>query len=451
MPRKWASKAAGLVTLEAECAKPVDHALPDLLWGHPVLQGQVPPNELEDRAVRNRLAIRDARSLELEDALPIQAPQELVDQPGLADAGLADQHHDRAVASGRLPEPGGQPFELEIASDEGGQPSLSRHLQPCPSRQFRRHGPHPDRLGLPLDRELAEVGEIEIAVGQAMRVRAERDLSGLGDVQDPRGQIGGIAHRRVVHAKVTPDGTHHHRTGIDADPDPEVDTVTLLHVIAKRLQAGPDAQRRAQRAMRVVLVGDRGAEERHHAVAEKLVDGPLVRMDGGEDDLEASIHDFVDGLGIESGRQRGEAGDIREQHGDLLALALDGARRDEDLLGQMLRCVRVRRGEAVLDRSSRRRLPRSSGPGVDGERPERIEDGVRQRGRGAGATRPGGRGGIRGQALPAFVTELARRGVRRTTGEADQPEARTALAAELGRLRVVVAALRTAHASGPRV
>ena len=58
-------------------------------------------------------------------------------------------------------------------------------------------------------------------------------------------------------------------------------------------------QRRAQRAMRVVLVGDRRAEERHHAVAEELVDGALVRVDGGEDDLEASVHDLVDVLGIE--------------------------------------------------------------------------------------------------------------------------------------------------------
>ena len=221
-----------LFALEAERAKPIDHALPDLLSGHPLLQGQVPPNKLEDRAVRNRVAIRDARSLELEDALPVQAAQELVDQPRLADAGLADQHDDRAVAIGGLPVPGGEPYELAIASDQGGQPTLPRDLQPCPPRELRGHGPHPDRLVLSLDLELAEVVEVEIAVGQAMRVRAERDLPGLGDVQDPGGEVGGIAHRRVVHAKVTADGAHHHGSRIDADPDTEIDAVTLLHVVA---------------------------------------------------------------------------------------------------------------------------------------------------------------------------------------------------------------------------
>ena len=42
----------------------------------------------------------------------------------------------------------------------------------------------------------------------------------------------------------------------------------------------------SDRAARVILVGERRAEERHEAVAEELVDRALVAMHLGERDLE---------------------------------------------------------------------------------------------------------------------------------------------------------------------
>ena len=66
-------------------------------------------------------------------------------------------------------------------------------------------------------------------------------------------------------------------------------------------------ERGAQRAMGVILVRDRGAEERHHAVAQELVDRALVAVDDAEDHLEAAVHDLVDLFGIQARRHRGEA------------------------------------------------------------------------------------------------------------------------------------------------
>ena len=54
--------------------------------------------------------------------------------------------------------------------------------------------------------------------------------------------------------------------------------------------AGPDG---------MVLMSQRGTEERHDAVAGKLVDRTLVLVDLIHEDLEAPVHDLVDLLGVE--------------------------------------------------------------------------------------------------------------------------------------------------------
>ena len=70
---------------------------------------------------------------------------------------------------------------------------------------------------------------------------------------------------------------------------------------------GSDAERGLQRAARVVLMGDRGTEERHDAVAEKLIHGALVAVDFGQHELEGPRHEAVDVLRIEAFGEGGEA------------------------------------------------------------------------------------------------------------------------------------------------
>ena len=96
---------------------------------------------------------------------------------------------------------------------------------------------------------------------------------------------------------------------------------------------------------RVVLVGDGGAEERHDAVAEELVDRALVAVHLGQHEVEGAAHEPVHLLGVEALGQRGEPRDVHEEHGHLLALALERAARREDLLGQVLGRVGLGRGE----------------------------------------------------------------------------------------------------------
>ena len=86
----------------------------------------------------------------------------------------------------------------------------------------------------------------------------------------------------------------------------------------------------------MVLVGERGAEERHDPVAHHLVDRALVAVDGLHHAFEHGVEQLARLLGIAVGEQLHRALEVGEEHGDLLALAFEGRLRGEDLLGEVL-------------------------------------------------------------------------------------------------------------------
>src|SRR6185295_16705993 len=167
----------------------------------------------------------------------------------------------------------------------------------------------------------------------------------------------------------------------------------------------------------MVLVGDGRAEQRHDAVPQELVDGALVAVDGGQHDLEDAVHDAVDLFGVEPLGHRREAGHVREDDADLLALAFHRRAAAEDLLGEMAGRVRLRRGEAL-------------GGGGLGSRGGR--------GRAGGATQRGA----------ALTTELLAGRVRGLAGGTDHLQPAATLAAEFLAERVLVTAAAALHRCG---
>ena len=83
------------------------------------------------------------------------------------------------------------------------------------------------------------------------------------------------------------------------------------------------AQRRVAGPHRVILVGERRAEQRHDAVAHHLIDGALVVMDGLHHVFEDGVEEFARLLGITVGQQFHRALEVGEQHRHLLALAFE--------------------------------------------------------------------------------------------------------------------------------
>jgi hypothetical protein len=89
----------------------------------------------------------------------------------------------------------------------------------------------------------------------------------------------------------------------------------------------------------VILVSERGAEEGHDPVAHDLVHRALVAVDRLHHVLEDGVKELPRLLRVAIGKQLHRALKIGEEDRDLLALALEGGLRGEDLLGEVLRGV----------------------------------------------------------------------------------------------------------------
>src|SRR5881409_899247 len=128
--------------------------------------------------------------------------------------------------------------------------------------------------------------------------------------------------------------------------------------LARQIQGGRTG------ALGVVLVGDRGAEERHDAVAGVLVDGPLVSVNAARKDPEQAIEQAMPFLGIDALRELHRAHDVGEEDGDQLALAPERALGRKNLLDKMPRRVGARLGGDCRRREVRATIvaePRAGG------------------------------------------------------------------------------------------
>src|SRR4029453_2438424 len=131
--------------------------------------------------------------------------------------------------------------------------------------------------------------------------------------------------------------------------------------------------------------------------------GALVALDGVHHPLEDGVEELARLLGVPVGQQLHGAPEVGEEDRDLLALALEGGLRGEDLFGEGPRSVRLR-----------------------GRRPNR------------GRAAPG-------DGLAALEAEAGAPGKFCATGAAGEREAGAAAEAESGGSRGVLLAPRTGH------
>ena len=101
------------------------------------------------------------------------------------------------------------------------------------------------------------------------------------------------------------------RAGVDADPNLKLELRVSLVELGDRLD---DSQSRPDGSLRVVLVRDRRAEDRHHSVADELLQLTAVAIDRLAHGLEIRVLDKGDILGIEPLRQRRETDEIAEEN-----------------------------------------------------------------------------------------------------------------------------------------
>ena len=279
---------------------------------------------------------------------------ELVAEAALAGSCIGDHADDLRVPRDRLLERRLERGHLALAADELGEAARVGDVEA---------GPHPpDALELedvqqvvqPLDAGFAQIAELEVAGHELGRVPGEERLPGIGHLLHALREPDRVAERRVVHAEIVADLPDHDLARVEAHADREPEAVREAHLVRVAPQLVLQVERGPARALRVVLVRDRGAEERHDPVAGVLVDGPLEPVHAVGEELEEAIHDAVPFLRVEPLGELHRPLHVGEEDGDLFALALERGLRGQDLLGEVLRCVRARR---VLGRGRRQRVP----------------------------------------------------------------------------------------------
>ncbi len=273
---------------------------------------------------------------------------ELPVEPGLADAGLAHDGHHLPVPGPRALERLAELLQLALAADEAGEAAGGRGLE----ARAHRGGPGQlvdlERRREPLDGQRAQRLDLHVPLGERQRLRREQDRPRHGHLLHAGGHVGGLADGGVVHVQIAADGAHDDLAGVQADADLDGDALRAADLLGVALDRLLHPQRGIAGADRVVLVGERRAEERHDPVAHDLVDGALVAVDGLHHALEHGVEELARLLGIAVGEQLHRALEVGEEHGDLLALALQGGLGGEDLLGEVLGGVGLRRGEPRL-------------------------------------------------------------------------------------------------------
>ena len=190
-------------------------------------------------------------------------------------------------------------LELAPAADERRRAEPARRLD-RPQRAPRPHGLRPSS-----DLDLARALHLDRTGGKAASGRAEQDLAGLRGLLQSRGEVHGLAggERRL---RVL----DHDLAGLDSDAHGEPQLLDRRH----------DGQSRTQRALGVVLVGERDFERGHHGVAGELLHGAAVRLDAARDLLEVPVDALPHDLGIGRDDEARRIDEVHEQDGCDLAL-----------------------------------------------------------------------------------------------------------------------------------
>jgi len=146
--------------------------------------------------------------------------------------------------------------------------------------------------------------------------------------------------------QVAADRAHDDLPGVEPDPDLDKEALAPAHALGVAAHCLVHPQRRVAGPHRVILVGQRRAEERHDSITHHLVHRALVAMDSFHHQLEDGIEEPARLLGIAIGQKLHGALEVGEEHRHLFAFPFQGALGGEDLLGEVLGGVGLGGGEA---------------------------------------------------------------------------------------------------------
>jgi len=181
-----------------------------------------------------------------------------------------------------------------------------------------------------------------VAPHQTIDGVGHQDATRVGSRLEAGRHVRRVPHDGIVHAQIVPDAPYHHEAHVETLPHLEADASPPPQLFLIACQRFPDPQGRMDRTLGVVLMGDRGPEERHDPIPKELIHRPLVAVDLGQHHLEGPAHEAMDVFRVEALGEGGEPGDVHEEHRDLLALPFEGAVRGQDLFREVFGGIGLR-------------------------------------------------------------------------------------------------------------
>ncbi len=174
----------------------------------------------------------------------------------------------------------------------------------------------------------AEPPQREIALDEFPRAVADHGGAAARERLEARGEIDRVPDRRVLGVRGAGlDGAHHDLAGIGAGPDLDRRAALGPQAIAVAPDLLVHAHGGIERALRVVLVRHRRAEQREDAVAGRLHDIAVIAARGVDHQRQSRIDDRAGFLRIEVPSELGRSHDVDEQSRDQLPLAVRHALR----------------------------------------------------------------------------------------------------------------------------
>ena len=201
------------------------------------------------------------------------------------------------------------------------------------------HAPRPDGLLLSLHHQRAFIPELEQMACLLVGGGADEDLARLAGALKSGRDVHRVSDGGVVVGAPPDEDAGDDGARVDADLQPKrrcraprQDTIVGgpqalpdrdgRVALRPPMQSVAHVERGPYRALLFVLVGDRGAEERHHAVPHELVDEAAPLGDAVAEGVQATGDQRADLLRIQLFGKRGEAGKIGEEDRDDAALSV---------------------------------------------------------------------------------------------------------------------------------
>ena len=279
-------------------------------------------HDLAERPERHAVPVGETTAVAPRDDLLVvrHGPAELGHETALADARHSDERHElRRAVDPHARERPEQERPLVLAPDERRRLLVADASDPPEGLDGL---PYLDGIGLALRRDGIVRPVDDQPIGRSMRSGADEDAVDRRRRLDARRRVHHVTrHHRLARRRARVQ-RHERLPGRDSHPHVKVERVVPVVQLPDGIAHG---ERRADRALGIVLVRRRCPVNGDDRVADELLDRAPVPLEDRLRGLEVARHDLPQALGVDPLAERRRARDVAEEDGDRLSDLANGS------------------------------------------------------------------------------------------------------------------------------